>query len=87
MNYKCYGIKVFLIAAVLLAGCKTLEYKDPDSDAILRYTSAFTSATDVQILFASSDKIVSVSIGSTQNDQVIKQVSDLVKAQNIGDDK
>ena len=77
----------YLVLLLLLAGCKSLEYKDPDSDGILTYDSFFTSATDVQILFISPEKVISVSIGSTQNDQVIEQASDLIKAQKLGDDK
>ena len=71
---------------LLITGCKSLEYKDPDSEGVLKYNSFFTSATDVQILFASPDKIVSVSIGSTQNDQVIEQATDLIKAQKRDDE-
>ena len=78
---------LLLIVLFSLSGCKTLEYTDPDNDATFKYSSAFTSATDVQILVASPEKVVSVSIGSTQNDQVIGQVSDLIKAQKIGEDK
>ena len=80
-------IMLMVLVIILMCGCKTLEYTDPDNDATFKYTSAFTSATDVQILVASPEKVVSVSIGSTQNDQVISQVSDLIKAQKIGDDK
>ena len=81
-------MKILLIGfIILLSGCKTLEYTDPDNDATFKYSSAFTSATDVQILVASPEKVVSVSIGSTQNDQVISQVSDLIKAQKIGEEK
>ena len=81
------GLISLVIIVILISGCKSLSYKDPDSDEILTYSSFFTSATDVQVLFASPEKVISVSIGSTQNDQVIEQASDLIKAQNRGDDK
>ena len=74
-----------ILIVIILTGCKTLEYSDPDSDATLKYSSMFTSATDVQIIYASPDKVVAVSIGSTQNDQVLEQAGDIIKAQNRED--
>ena len=74
-----------IIVILAVTGCKTLEYTDPDSKASLTYKSMFTSATDVQIIYASPDKVVAVSIGSTQNDQVLEQAGDIIKAQNRED--
>ena len=75
-----------ILLCLLLCSCVSLEYKDPDSDATLKYSSVFKSATDVQIIYTSPEKTVAVGIGSTQNDQIIEQTADLVKAQNpLGD--
>ena len=80
-------MKILLIVLILLSGCVSLEYVDPDSDATLKYSSVFKSATDVQIVYTSPDKTVGVSIGSTQNDPIFEQIGDIIKAYNIGDDK
>ena len=83
-------MKTFLVGVaflLLLSGCRTLKYGDPDSDAILEYSSFASSANDVQIIFTSPEKTIAVSIGSIQNDQLLEQAGDIVRAQKIGDDK
>jgi hypothetical protein len=77
----------YLILLLLCTGCVSLEYIDPDSGATLKYSSAWKSATDVQIVYTSPEKTVGVSIGSTQNDPVFEQIGEIIKAYNIGEDQ
>ena len=76
-------MKYLLIVLFSLSGCVSLEYIDPDSNATLKYSSAWKSATDVQIVYTSPEKTVGVSIGSTQNDPVFEQIGEIIKSYNM----
>ena len=81
-------MKILLIGfIILLSGCVSLEYVDPDSNATLKYSSAWKSATDVQIVYTSPEKTVGVSIGSTQNDPIVQQVGEIIKSYNLREEK
>jgi len=77
------GFISLVLILILSVSCKTLEYTDPTSGASLSYSSIFTSANDVQIVFTSPEKTVAVSIGSTQNDQIFEQISDIIKSYGV----
>ena len=74
---------LMVLVTFLMSACVTLEYIDPDSGATLTYSSAWKSATDVQIVYTSPEKTVGVSIGSTQNDPIFEQVGDIIKSYNL----
>ena len=77
-------MKILLLIIVLcLSGCVSLEDIDPDSNATLKYSSAWKSATDVQIVYTSPEKTVGVSIGSTQNDPIVKEIGEIIKSYNV----
>jgi hypothetical protein len=76
-------MKYLLVVLFSLSGCVSLEYIDPDSNATLKYSSAWKSATDVQIVYTSPEKTVGVSIGSTQNDPVFEQIGEIIKSYNL----
>ena len=80
-------ILIIVLVSILMVGCVTLEYVDPDSNATLKYSSAWKSATDVQIVYTSPEKTVGVSIGSTQNDPIVEQVGEIIKSYNLREDK
>ena len=77
----------YLILLLLCTGCVSLEYIDPDSKATLKYSSAWKSATDVQIVYTSPEKTVGVSIGATENDPIVQQVGEIIKSYNLREDK
>ena len=80
-------IILMVLITILMSACVTLEYIDPDSNATLKYSSAWKSATDVQIVYTSPEKTVGVSIGATQNDPIVQQVGEIIKSYNLREDK
>ena len=78
---------LMLLVTILMVGCVSLEYIDPDSGATLTYSSAWKSATDVQIVYTSPEKTVGVAIGSTQNDPIVEQIGEIIKSYNLREDK
>jgi hypothetical protein len=64
----------YLLILLLLSGCVSMKY----DEGSFEYSSLFKKANDVNVIVGSPEKVISVSIGQTSNDQVFEQIGEII---------
>jgi hypothetical protein len=69
-----------VLVFILAAGCSTTSYKNPTTQEELSITTWFKKVENVSVVRGNADHIFMLEIGSTGNDQIIPQMTELIGA-------
>jgi hypothetical protein len=75
----------YLILLLLCAGCSNIGYKNPLTNEEFTLTTFAKSVKEVQVVVASPDKVIVISVGETANDPILEQVADIIDSKTRGD--
>jgi hypothetical protein len=73
---------LLIVLVVLMSGCVDISYKNPNTGEEFVLKTFAKTAKAAQVIVASKDKVVAVSIGETANDPILDQVGDIIDREN-----
>jgi hypothetical protein len=74
-------MKILMAVMVLaLCSCVDIRYKDPATEASFSYTSWFKTTENVQVVYASPEKAVAISVAKTANDPVLGDIAKIIES-------